>query len=80
MRVGVIAPFVARGDDEFPTWQAVRTNDWKYIEYSGVENMNELYNLKNDPGEMKNLINDPAAAGKLKDLKAELARLRDETK
>jgi probable F420-dependent oxidoreductase len=24
MRVGVIAPFVARGDDEFPTWQAVR--------------------------------------------------------
>jgi N-acetylglucosamine-6-sulfatase len=63
-----------------PTWQAVRTDDWKYIEYSGVENMNELYNLKLDPGEMKNLIADPACAAKLKELQAELARLRDENK
>jgi len=63
-----------------PTWQAVRTNDWKYVEYSGVKNMNELYDLKNDPGEMKNLITDPSAAKKLDELKAELARLRQETK
>jgi N-acetylglucosamine-6-sulfatase len=40
--------------------------------------MAELYNLKDDPGENRNLINDPAAAGKLAELKTELARLMAE--
>ena len=63
-----------------PSWQAVRNPQWKYIHYTELEGMDELYDLKNDPYEMKNLISDPSAAGKLKELQAELERLRDESK
>jgi N-acetylglucosamine-6-sulfatase len=62
-----------------PTWQAVRTDRWKYIQYAGVEGMDELYDLQSDPYELKNLIKNSAAQGKLKELQAELERLRKET-
>lgn len=56
-----------------PGWQAVRTDRWKYVHYTDLQGMDELYDLKADPYEMKNLINDPASAAALKDLKEELA-------
>ena len=63
-----------------PTWHAVRTDDgWKYIHYDDVEGGDELYNLNDDPHELKNVIDDPASAEKLKELKAELATLREQT-
>jgi arylsulfatase A-like enzyme len=59
-----------------PTWQAVRTDRWKYIRYTELTNMDELYDLKADPYELKNLVKDSATQNTLKELQAELQRLR----
>jgi N-acetylglucosamine-6-sulfatase len=66
-----------------PNVRGVRTEDWKYVHYPHGDgkpdrHQAELYNLKDDPQESRNLIEDPAAAGKLAELKAELARLMAE--
>jgi N-acetylglucosamine-6-sulfatase len=63
-----------------PTWQGVRTERWKYIHYTELEGMDELYDLKADPYEMKNVIKEASVQGALKEMKAELARLLAETK
>ncbi len=42
-----------------PDWVAVRTDRWKYVEYSTDEL--ELYDLANDPFELKNIAGDAAA-------------------
>ncbi len=42
-----------------PTVHALRTNQFKYINYYGLWDINELYDLKNDPLELRNLINEP---------------------
>jgi N-acetylglucosamine-6-sulfatase len=60
-------------------YQAVRTDDWKYIRYTDLEGMDELYDLKSDPYEIENIINAPEAQVRLQDLKAELKRLLEET-
>lgn len=39
-----------------PTTFAVRTAEYKYIQYYGVWDKEELYNIKNDPEEKNNLI------------------------
>lgn len=39
---------------------AIRRGDLKYIQYYGVYDTDELYDLAKDPDEMNNLINDPA--------------------
>lgn len=62
-----------------PSWQAVRTDRWKYIRYTKLEGVDEFYDLASDPYEMKNLINDPSAQDALSDSKEELARLWRET-
>lgn len=56
-------------------YQAVRTERWKYIHYTALDEMDELYDLVADPNEMNNAIGDPARAADLRILKAELARL-----
>ncbi len=43
-----------------PTTFALRTDDYKLIQYHGVWDTEELYDIKNDPKEMRNLIEDPA--------------------
>src|SRR5262249_55620992 len=58
-----------------PSWQAVRGDRWKYIHYTERDGMDELYDLKADPGELQNQIADPAAAGALRAMKEELERL-----
>ncbi|WGY46643.1 sulfatase [Vibrio sp. ABG19] len=40
-----------------PTTFAIRNNTYKYIQYYGLWDTEELYNLKDDPDEMHNLIN-----------------------
>ena len=42
-----------------PTTHGVRTDRYKYIHYHGIWDIDELYDLENDPEEMKNLIDSP---------------------
>lgn len=62
-----------------PTVRGVRTQRWKYVEYPEIKDTAELYDLKNDPGEMHNLIGEPKCADILADMKKRLARLMEET-
>jgi N-acetylglucosamine-6-sulfatase len=43
-------------------YQALRTQRWKYIRYTDLEGMDELYDLIKDPYEMHNVIREQAAA------------------
>jgi N-acetylglucosamine-6-sulfatase len=42
-----------------PTTHALRGDRYKYINYYGLWDINELYDLRNDPLETRNLIFDP---------------------
>jgi N-acetylglucosamine-6-sulfatase len=42
-----------------PTTFALRTDDYKLIQYHGIWDTEELYDMQNDPNEMRNLIGDP---------------------
>jgi arylsulfatase A-like enzyme len=42
-----------------PTTFALRSDNFKLIQYHGVWDTEELYDIKNDPKEMVNLIDDP---------------------
>lgn len=44
-----------------PTVLGVRTEQYKYMHYHGIYDVDELYDLKNDPKEMRNLIDDAAS-------------------
>ena len=63
-----------------PSWQAVRTGHWKYIQYADLQGMDELYDIQADPYEMKNLIKKASAQRVLKELQAELKRLREQAR
>src|SRR4030095_8525993 len=43
-----------------PTTFAIERNRIKYIQYHGIWDTEEIYDLNNDPDEMRNLIDDPA--------------------
>ena len=60
-------------------YKAVRNQRYKYIHYTELEGMNELYDLDTDPYELRNIINDPAMAGTLMEMKKELNRLLQQT-
>jgi N-acetylglucosamine-6-sulfatase len=60
-------------------YQAVRTGRWKYIHYTDLEGMDELYDLERDPYEMENRLPDPRAQDALRALQRELQRLLQET-
>ena len=61
---------------ESPTFWAVRTARWKYVELRTGEK--ELYDLANDPYELVNVAGNPANAAVMSSLAAELARLRSQ--
>lgn len=55
-----------------PTVFAIRTDRYKYIYYNGVWDINELFDLQNDPYEMNNLIRDTTYRKKGLELRGEL--------
>lgn len=55
-------------------WQAVRSEDLKYVEYAG--GARELYDLRADPFELRNVVDDPAYAARVQRAAAALAALR----
>jgi N-acetylglucosamine-6-sulfatase len=59
----------------FPDWQAVRDERWKFVRYSGLPGMEELYDLKTDPQERKNLATDRAHAAQVASLVRSLEEL-----
>ncbi len=61
-------------------YKAVRGERYKYIQYTDLDGMDELYDLRADPYEMENLAGSAAAAELLNDMRAELARLLAETR
>jgi arylsulfatase A-like enzyme len=66
---------------EFPGWHdvrrhyGVRTARYKLIHYYDIDEW-ELFDLQNDPDELRSVYEDPAHARVIKELEAELARLR----
>lgn len=64
--------FWERPFPQTPTVHAIRTADFKYIRYHGIWDLNELYNIKNDPQEMNNLIRNPEYKETAKELRTAL--------
>jgi N-acetylglucosamine-6-sulfatase len=58
-----------------PTVFGVRTERHKYMRYHGIFDVNELYDLKEDPAEMHNLIDDAASHGIRVEMEEHLQRL-----
>ncbi len=71
--------FWERPFPQTPTTHAIRTDRYKYIRYHGIWDINELYDLKNDPWEMNNLIRDPQYVEISKQLREKLFDWLDET-
>ncbi len=59
-----------------PFMLGVRTERWKYCTYPDMDDIDELYNLAGDPIEMHNLAQKPIYAGKVREMRDELARLK----
>lgn len=63
-----------------PTMLAVRTERYKLVDSFLDDDIDELYDLQQDPGEMHNLIAEPLYDGLLHSLRRELERLKKETR
>jgi arylsulfatase A-like enzyme len=63
-----------------PTMYAVRSDKYKYIFYNGIWDINELYDIENDPNEMNNLIRNPEYDKIGMGLRDELFNWLEETK
>lgn len=65
-------------DDEYPyagpNMLALRSDRYKLVDNFLENDIDELYDLQNDPGEMKNLINDPKYDEVEKEMRAELEK------
>ena len=56
-------------------YRALRSERWKYIQYTELKAMDELYDLSEDPYEMRNTIESAEGVRALPALQAELQRL-----
>ncbi len=60
-------------------YKALRTENHKYIRYEDLQDMDELYDLNDDPYELSNLIAEPSSTALIATLDAELDRLIQST-
>ena len=68
-----------RNFPQTPTIHALRGDQFKYIRYHGIWDLDELYDIKEDPRETNNLINDPKYATIVKDMNAKLFQVLEST-
>jgi N-acetylglucosamine-6-sulfatase len=61
-----------RNYPQTPTMHALRTDRYKYIHYYGIWDLDELYDLQEDPLETNNLISDPERKATIADLNKRL--------
>ncbi|MGH9341482.1 MAG: sulfatase family protein [Acidobacteriota bacterium] len=61
-----------------PTVFGVRTEQHKLMHYQGIFDLNEMYDLRNDPHEIHNLIDDAASHSVRTDLQRQLTSLMKE--
>lgn len=71
--------FWERPFPQTPTVHAVRTDRYKYIRYHGIWDLNELYDIQNDPWEANNLIRDTTLTDLSRELNRDLFRWLEET-
>jgi N-acetylglucosamine-6-sulfatase len=64
-----------RNYPQTPTIHALRGERYKYIRYHGIWDLDELYDLQEDPLESKNLINSPKHAEIVKSMNGRLFEL-----
>ncbi len=62
-----------------PTMHALRTDRFKYIHYYGIWDVDELYDLKNDPHERVNLAYDPKYRSVVQQLNRRLFEVLEQT-
>jgi N-acetylglucosamine-6-sulfatase len=62
-----------------PTMHALIGDRYKFIRYQGIWDMDELYDLQNDPDETHNLINDEAYQAMTDEYRSKLFDLLDKT-
>src|SRR4051812_28761134 len=68
-----------RNFPQTPTMHALRGDRYKYIRYHGIWDLNELYDLQEDPLETNNLINNPKLAGVVKEMNEKLFTILQST-
>lgn len=61
-----------------PTTFALRTQRYKFIQYHGVWDLDELYDLQTDPHEERNLIFDPKQQQRIRNMRADLHQILEE--
>ncbi len=62
-----------------PTIHALRGDKYKYIRYHGIWDLNELYDLQEDPLETNNLINSPKHQEIVKQMNERLFQILEQT-
>jgi N-acetylglucosamine-6-sulfatase len=68
-----------RNFPQTPTQHALRTDRYKFIRYQGIWDIDELYDLQEDPLESRNLIFDEKHAALIKQMRERLFDLLEET-
>ena len=68
-----------RNFPQTPTVHALRTDQYKYIHYFGIWDIDELYDIKNDPLETKNLVFSPEHKEVVQKMNGELFELLKKT-
>lgn len=71
--------FWERNFPQTPTLHALRRDRYKYVHVHGLWDIDELYDLQNDPGETKNLIFQPELADLIKEMNQRLFTVLEET-
>ena len=68
-----------RNFPQTPTIHALRTDQYKYIRYHGIWDLDELYDIKEDPHELRNLVKSPAHQETVKRMNQRLFEILEST-